>query len=203
MMFAGSPSPRPAARFGFASPSSPRPSLRSGAARLTNLRFENESCGPASGRGGRSRPLVVLVLLLALLVPAVAVAQAGDTATPPQFNDSAEAQRFHALTGELRCVKCQNQSLADSNAQIAQDLRQEVFDLMRQGKTDSEIKHYLVARYGEFVLYRPRVEPATWLLWFGPAVLLLAGGFIVAGIVRKRGNRQPAVRTASDEDQEW
>jgi len=148
------------------------------------------------------RIAVVATLFLALLVPATSFAQAGSTAAPPQFNDTTEAERFHALTEELRCVKCQNQSLADSNAQIAQDLRQEVLDLMRQGKTDAEVKQYLVARYGEFVLYRPRVEPTTWLLWFGPAVLLLIGGFVVAGIVRRRsGNRQSAA--VADEDQEW
>ena len=143
-----------------------------------------------------------VALMLALVAPTLALAQAGNAVTPPQFTDRAEAKRFHALTEELRCVKCQNQSLADSNAAIAQDLRLEVLDLMRQGKTDAEVKHYLVARYGEFVLYRPRVEPTTWLLWFGPAVLLLVGGFVVAGIVRKRsGKRQSAV--AVDEDQEW
>lgn len=148
------------------------------------------------------RIVVAIALVLALLVPTTALAQAANVEAPPQFNDRAEAERFHALTEELRCVKCQNQSLADSDAAIAQDLRNEVLELMRQGKTDAEVKHYLVARYGEFVLYRPRVEPTTWLLWFGPAVLLLVGGFVVAGIVRKRsGSRQPAA--AADEDQEW
>ena len=143
-----------------------------------------------------------VALMLALVAPTLALAQAGNAVTPPQFTDRAEAKRFHALTEELRCVKCQNQSLADSNAAIAQDLRLEVLDLMRQGKTDAEVKHYLVARYGEFVLYRPRVEPTTWLLWFGPAVVLLVGGFVVAGIVRRRsGKRQSAA--AVDEDQEW
>ena len=143
-----------------------------------------------------------VALMLALVAPTLALAQAGNAVTPPQFTDRAEAKRFHALTEELRCVKCQNQSLADSNAAIAQDLRLEVLDLMRQGETDAEVKHYLVARYGEFVLYRPRVEPTTWLLWFGPAVVLLVGGFVVAGIVRKRsGKRQSAA--AVDEDQEW
>jgi len=144
-----------------------------------------------------------VALMLALVAPTLALAQAGNAVTPPQFTDTAEAKRFHALTEELRCVKCQNQSLADSNAAIAQDLRLEVLDLMRQGKTDAEVKHYLVARYGEFVLYRPRVEPTTWLLWFGPAVLLLAGGFVVAGIVRKRSAKQPVAGSARDEDQEW
>ena len=142
---------------------------------------------------------LLLALLLSCIAPAFA--QAVDPA-PLVFRDQAEARRFHALTAELRCVKCQNQSLADSNAQIAHDLRREVLDLMREGRSDAEVKDFLVARYGEFVLYRPRVEPTTWLLWFGPVAVLLVGGFVVAGIVRKRsGNRQAAA--AVDEDQEW
>src|SRR3546814_8247804 len=81
---------------------------------------------------------------------------------------------------------CQNQSLADSSAPIAHDLRQEGFELMREGRSDDEIKVFLVQRYGEFVLYRPQLERGTWLLWFGPLVLLLVGGFVIARIVRKR-----------------
>ena len=123
-------------------------------------------------------------------------------AAPLRFADATEEARFRALVSELRCVMCQNQSLADSDALIAHELRAEVLALMRQGRDDAAIKAHLVARYGEFVLYRPRVEPTTWLLWFGPAVVLLVGGFVVAGIVRKRsGKRQSA--TAVDEDQEW
>ena len=144
-------------------------------------------------------PALLLALVFAL--PLVASAQASDPAAPPQFSSPAEAERFHTLTEELRCVKCQNQSLADSHAQIAQDLRNEVLELMRQGKTDAEVKQYLVARYGEFVLYRPRMEPTTWLLWFGPAVLLLVGGFVVAGIVRRHAG--PKAAAALDDDQEW
>jgi cytochrome c-type biogenesis protein CcmH len=141
-------------------------------------------------------------------------AQAAVDVAPIQFNDTAEEARFHALVSELRCVMCQNQSLADSNAQIAVDLRQEVLVLMRQGKTNAEIKDFLVARYGEFVLYRPQVESKTWLLWFGPAVVLLAGGLVVAGIVRRRSAQQRAKAQAGDaargtpanaaeDDQEW
>jgi cytochrome c-type biogenesis protein CcmH len=95
---------------------------------------------------------------------------------------------------------CQNQSLADSNAQIAHDLRREVLQLMRQGKSDDEVVAFLVARYGEFVRYKPAVEPATWLLWFGPALLLLGGGIVVARIVRARSRRDVP---APSEDQEW
>jgi len=140
----------------------------------------------------------LLVLLLALS-PAVAIAQATDPA-PLEFTGAAEERRFHALVGELRCVMCQNQSLADSNAQIAHDLRREVLSLMREGRSDAEIEQFLVARYGEFVLYRPRVEAATWLLWFGPVLLLLAGAIVVARVVRRHGGKG----TVPDDDaQEW
>ncbi len=147
-----------------------------------------------------SRHLRVFVLALLLGVAGPAFAQASDP-TPLQFRDNAEETRFHRLTAELRCVMCQNQSLADSNAQIAHDLRREVLDLMRQGRTDAEIKRFLVDRYGEFVLYKPEMSPGTWLLWFGPAVLVLAGGAIVLRIVRRRsGGRDVA---EADDNQEW
>ena len=136
-----------------------------------------------------------------LLVAVASFAQVSDP-TPLKFRDSAEETRFHALTAELRCVMCQNQSLADSNAQIAHDLRREVLDLMNQGKSDAEIKHFLVERYGEFVLYKPEVAGNTWLLWFGPALLLLAGAAIVFRIVRRR-SQSVAGTVAHDDNQEW
>lgn len=139
------------------------------------------------------------LMLLLLSLGTTAWAQSSDP-TPLQFRDNAEETRFHRLTAELRCVMCQNQSLADSNAQIAHDLRREVLDLMREGRSDAEIKRFLVERYGEFVLYKPEVAPGTWLLWFGPAVLLLAGAFIVMLVIRRRSQR---VLSMNDEDQEW
>jgi len=139
------------------------------------------------------------VLLALLLVASPAPAQVRSDPAPLQFQDPAEEARFHALAAELRCVMCQNQSLADSNAQIAYDLRAEVLQLMREGRTDAQIKQFLVQRYGEFVLYRPQVESATWLLWFGPALLVLVGGVVVARIVRRRA-RTPV---AADDSQEW
>ena len=135
-----------------------------------------------------------------LTLSAFCFAQASDP-TPLQFKDVAQETRFHQLTAELRCVMCQNQSLADSNAQIAHDLRREVLDLMNQGKSDAEIKRFLVDRYGEFVLYKPDVAGNTWLLWFGPALLLLAGAAIVFRIVRKRSTAAGTV--ANDDNQEW
>lgn len=146
--------------------------------------------------------LLLRALLLALLVAVAApvFAQASDP-TPLQFNDAAEEARFHKLTAELRCVMCQNQSLADSNAQIAVDLRHEVLDLMREGRSDQQIRDFLVARYGEFVLYRPRVSPTTWLLWFGPLLFVLVGGVVIRRLLRRDRAATPPV--ADDDTQEW
>jgi cytochrome c-type biogenesis protein CcmH len=121
---------------------------------------------------------------------------------PMDYRDAAEEQRFRALTLELRCVLCQNQSLADSNAPIAHDLRREILRLMREGKSDQQIKQYLVARYTDFVLYRPEVEPMTWLLWFGPGVLVIVGVAVIFTIVRKRSQNAPAAPPPND-SQEW
>ena len=142
---------------------------------------------------------LVAPLLTLLLFAGGAFAQPAKPDTPLQFRDAAEEARFHALASELRCVMCQNQSLADSNAQIARDLRGEILQLMRHGRSDAQIEQFLVARYGEFVLYRPRVEASTWLLWFGPALVLLAGGAVVVAIVRRRSR----ATVANDEAQEW
>ena len=140
-----------------------------------------------------------LLALALVLATATVWCQTSDP-TPLRFHDATEETRFRALVTELRCVMCQNQSLADSNAQIAHDLRREVLTLMRQGRTDAQIRDYLVARYGEFVLYKPRVEGKTWLLWFGPALLLLAGGFVVARVVRRHAGNEAL---PSDDAQEW
>jgi cytochrome c-type biogenesis protein CcmH len=136
---------------------------------------------------------------LSLALSFGAQAQAVRDATPLEFSDAAEERRFNALLAELRCVMCQNQSLADSNAQIAHDLRREVFELMRSGRSDREIKAFLVERYGEFVLYQPPLGAGTWLLWFGPALLLLAGAALLVRIVRRRA--RDAV--PDDPEQEW
>ena len=143
---------------------------------------------------------LLLALVVCLAWPVAARAQVAVDATPLRFEDTAEERRFHRLVTELRCVMCQNQSLADSNAQIAHDLRREVLTLMRRDLSDAEVKDHLVARYGEFVLYRPRVQPATWLLWFGPLVVLGAGGVVIARIVaaRRRGPVLPP-----DDTQAW
>ena len=144
--------------------------------------------------------LVLAILLWLASLPAFAQANQQADAAPLQFRDTREEARFHALAAELRCVMCQNQSLADSNALIALELRREVLDLIRAGKTDAQVKDHLVQRYGEFVLYKPRVEGRTWLLWLGPALILLAGSALVVALVRRKSS-EPVPR--NDEPQEW
>ena len=139
--------------------------------------------------------------LAGLLVVASAFAQVADR-RPLQFQDATEEARFRDLTHELRCVMCQNQSIADSDAQIAVDLRREILRLMRDGRSDEEIRRFLVDRYGEFVLYRPGIAPGTWLLWFGPLIVLLAGGAVVWRVVRERSAR-PQVATADSDGGDW
>lgn len=122
-----------------------------------------------------------LIMLLLLAAPSWAAD------IPMKFSDPAQAARYEALLAQLRCLVCQNQSLADSNADLAQDLRQDVYNMMQSGDSDEKIIGFLVARYGDFVLYRPRVKPVTYLLWFGPAILLLIGGFVVVRFILRRG----------------
>mgnify|MGYP001806006302 FL=1 len=142
----------------------------------------------------------LLALLLGLLLSLSALA-----IDPLPFKDQAEADRFRKLAAELRCVMCQNQSLADSDAMIAQDLRREVFNLMREGKSNDEIKKHLAARYTDFVLYRPPLQGANWALWLAPAVVLLGGAIALAVVVRRRsaGLKNAAPTHDSNNDQEW
>jgi len=120
---------------------------------------------------------IILIVLLAFASGAFAQA------------DPVLDARLKKLEEELRCLVCQNQSLADSNAPLADDLRREVRELALQGKNNDEIKQYLVARYGDFVLYNPPVKGTTWLLWFGPFVLLAVGGVIWWIVMRRRSRR--------------
>ncbi|WP_350448289.1 cytochrome c-type biogenesis protein [Pseudomonas solani] len=127
-----------------------------------------------------------LIAALALGLALTGVARAAiDTY---EFKNEAERERFRVLTEELRCPKCQNQNIADSNAPIATDLRREIFRMLEEGKGDDEIVDFLVARYGDFVRYKPPVNGRTLLLWYGPAGLLV-GGLLVLGVIVLRRRR--------------
>lgn len=144
-------------------------------------------------------------VLLWMCLAFSASAQPASDPSPLRYRDRAEEVRFHTLTAELRCVQCQNQSLADSDAQIAHDMRREVLKLIHEGHSDAEIKQFLVERYGEFVLYRPQLEASTALLWFGPGMLLLTGAVLLIVYVRRRGRAVPVASNddASQEEREW
>jgi len=127
----------------------------------------------------------VSVLALCLLLGA-SLAQAGVTLEAFKFDSKAEEEHFKDLIEELRCLVCQNQSLADSDAELAHDLRAEVYDMLQAGKNDEEIVEFLVARYGDFVLYDPPLKPSTYLIWFGPFVLLLIAALLLLRSIRKQ-----------------
>jgi cytochrome c-type biogenesis protein CcmH len=123
-----------------------------------------------------------------------AIALAAAAAATPAADDS----RYHALIDELRCLVCQNQSIAESNAPLAADLREQVRAQIAAGRTDAEILEFLTARYGDFVLYRPPFKARTWLLWLGPfAILLAAGAGVVLFIRRSKISPAPAPDAAA------
>ena len=138
--------------------------------------------------------LVIWSILLLLAAGVNAGIEARDFSSPEQ------RERYLHFTAELRCPKCQNQNLADSNAPIAADLREQLYRLLQEGQSDQQIIDFMVSRYGEYVLYKPRIEPRTWLLWGGP-VLMLVGGFLAVGaLVRRARQRSTLVADLSDEE---
>lgn len=119
----------------------------------------------------------------------------------PLAEDPAVEQRMVKITEELRCLVCQNESLAGSQADLAKDLREEVRGLIRAGKSDDEVKEFLVSRYGDFVLYRPQVKPVTYLLWGGPFLLLIIGLIALVRYLRRR-NRQLTETPLTEEERQ-
>lgn len=118
----------------------------------------------------------------------------------PMAEDPLVEKRLIHISEELRCLVCQNESLASSRAELANDLREEVRKLIRQDKSDGQIKEYLVTRYGDFVLYKPEVKPLTWVLWFGPFLLLVLGVIGMSVYLRQRQATQSKTQVLSDED---
>jgi len=117
-----------------------------------------------------------------------------------RFDSREQEQEFRELIGKLRCLVCQNESLAGSKAELAQDLRNEVYKMMRAGRSKDEILDFLVARYGDFVLYEPPLKPSTYFLWFGPFVLIATGAFfMIRALQRKKATPE---RDLSDTERE-
>ena len=140
----------------------------------------------------------LLAAILAATLSVCLVAQAKEA--PLAADDPVLEARLQKLSTELRCLVCQNQTLADSHAELAVDLRNRIRELMKQGQTDAQVIDFLVARYGEFVLYRPRFEIKTILLWLGPALLVIAGlGALVATQRRARSGAATAGELTPEE----
>ena len=117
-----------------------------------------------------------------------------------EFDDAEQEQRYNTLIKELRCLVCQNQNLADSNADLAKDLRSKTYQMIRAGAPDSEIIGYMVDRYGDFVLYRPPIKLTTIFLWAGPFVILLAGLVVLVRVIRRRRNQPDATLDQQQHD---
>ena len=126
------------------------------------------------------RLIVAMLMLLAFSLQSHAAIELHS------FDNDLQRQRYQSFIEEMRCPKCQNQNLAGSDSPISADLRRELYEMIKDGKSDKEIVDYMVTRYGEFILYRPRVEPVTYVLWAAPVVLLITGLVVVLLIVRKR-----------------
>ena len=138
-----------------------------------------------------------LIAFSAIFVLSVGNAIANEAA--PLADDPVTEQRLISISEEMRCLVCQNESLAGSRSDLANDLRREIRILIKEGKSDDQIRNFMVERYGDFVLYRPPVKPVTWLLWIGPFVILGVG---IAGLLtylRRRNNAVPSV-TLTDSD---
>jgi cytochrome c-type biogenesis protein CcmH len=130
-------------------------------------------------------PETLLKAIVALVVALLAATAPAKEALPEAADPALEA-RMTRITAELRCLVCQNQTIADSNAGLAVDLRRETREMLRQGKSDAEIIAYMTDRYGDFVLYRPPLKSTTALLWFGPAAMLALGATVLVLVLRRR-----------------
>lgn len=142
------------------------------------------------------KPLVSFFISIAL---ACVMSGAFAKDAVPLADDPVTEQRLITISEEMRCLVCQNESLAGSRSDLANDLRREIRILINEGKTDEQIRNFMVERYGDFVLYRPPVKPITWLLWIGPFVILLAGIIGLMVYLRRRNQSMPSA-TLSEED---
>jgi cytochrome c-type biogenesis protein CcmH len=127
---------------------------------------------------------------ICIVLSALLFAKSALAIDPVTFDNPKDLERYHQLTWELRCPKCQNQNLIDSNSQISVDLRREVAQLIEEGKTDKEIKQHMVSLYGDFILYRPPVQKNTLILWAAP-VVLLGVGVLIFGLIILRRSKLP------------
>jgi cytochrome c-type biogenesis protein CcmH len=137
--------------------------------------------------------------LVALLFLALTLGAAAGKDAAPLAEDPAVEQRLVSISEEMRCLVCQNESLSASRSELAQDLRRELRTMIKQGKSDAEIREFMVSRYGDFVLYRPRVSPTTWLLWAGPFLLMIVAVAVLFTYLRRRNRAVVEAQLSEDE----
>ena len=138
--------------------------------------------------------LIVRAMAMVLLVAGLSMSAWANIDTY-QFDNPRQEAQYRALIEEFRCPKCQNQNLAGSDAPIAQDLKQKTYDMVKDGRSDAEIRQYMNERYGDFISYKPPVRPSTWILWFFPPVLLVL--VILAWFIRNRNSSKRAAVIAN------
>jgi len=138
------------------------------------------------------------ILLISLLIFSFGSSLAKDAT--PLAEDPVTEQRLISISEEMRCLVCQNESLAGSRSDLANDLRREIRTLIKEGKSDDQIRSFMVDRYGDFVLYRPPVKPITWLLWIGPFVILLIGIAALLTYLRRRNNAVITIALSEDDN---
>ena len=139
----------------------------------------------------------VFLLLICLISTSTLYAS---TLADYKFDDPAKEEDFRSLIGEMRCLVCQNESLAGSNADLAVDLRNEIYEMMKAGQSKTDVVNFMVQRYGDFVLYSPPVKPSTYPIWFGPLFLFLLGAYLLTRALKKK--RQSQETTLSEEEQQ-
>lgn len=142
---------------------------------------------------------IFLITFSAILLLGVGSTIANEAA--PLADDPVTEQRLISISEEMRCLICQNESLAGSRSDLANDLRREIRNLIKEGKSDDQIRNFMVERYGDFVLYRPPVKPVTWLLWIGPFVILLIGIVGLLTYLRRRNSSVPNVILSDADNQ--
>jgi cytochrome c-type biogenesis protein CcmH len=141
----------------------------------------------------------VRVVLLSLFLLFSLTSSQASTLAEYTFEDPSQHDDFRAIIEEMRCLVCQNESLAGSNAELAVDLRNEVYDMMKNGQSKDDVINFMVARYGDFVLYSPPLKPSTYPIWFGPLIVFLVGGIVVFRILRRKNLSQETELTEEEQ----
>lgn len=140
-----------------------------------------------------------MIRYLYVILLAISLSVSANSIEIYTFDNKQQEKVYHSLTQDLRCLVCQNQNIAESNAELAKDMRRKTYEMVKQDKSEKEISAFMVTRYGDFVLYRPPFEPMTWLLWFGPLIIFIVG---ILFVVRFMKSQKPDAQVDSLSEEE-